>query len=693
MSDQHVARQAASSSPESGVLVPPPAIPHATEILLEVGEPKILQFARKPQIAAIAELVWNALDANATSVRVELRRAAAGAIDEIVVVDNGHGITPEQARQSFREYGATWKSRRTHTEGGLRILHGRMGEGRLYVFALGTEFSWESVALVDGQPILTRITADVNHATKWHIDEPVATTASPGTTVRIYVPDDKRLRPLEAGDAAANLTAKLAFYLKAYPETVVEFDGTRLDPDQIIEASRDLELELPEEYAQDNPPPFVTFVEWKERMSDRKMLICNSDGIALAEYGDDWSDSVVSFTPYLRSNRFNDLPVAELHMLTMTHSALIDSAEKAVRNYLRERSSEISAQVIRQLKEEGIYPYSSDRPSATELVERQTFDVVVTVARNALPQRGAARKLSVNLIRSALESSPGDLQEILDSVLSLSNEDRANLARLLVRTELSDVIGAAATVTNRLDFISGLRRIFADDRLRAEFREVDQLHPMIAQNLWLFGEEWTLARPEVGLTAVLSAHLSLLGEDAVLENGLDAVLRDDGRSGRVDIVLFRGIGDERSSERLIIELKRPSVIVGREEVEQVKSYARAIVDNPQYRGAECKWRFYLVTYEFDNRILRDIRQQGKPPGLADDQPEYEVWVKSWGEILDAAERKLSFFRRQLNYEATDERVIQHLLATYERYIPESIRPSAPLPPPAAAPAAGSSGDD
>ncbi|GAA0974043.1 ATP-binding protein [Acrocarpospora macrocephala] len=684
MTDQHVAADAVNApqgAAEGDVLpVPRPAPPHATEILLEVGEPKILQFTQKQKIPAIAELVWNALDANATSVVVELRRSVTDAITEIVVTDNGHGITPERARESFRQYGASWKSSKTHTEGNRRILHGRLGEGRLYVFALGTEFVWESVALVEGKPVATRITADVRRATKWHVEEPTATSAAPGTTVHIHVPDDKRLRPLEASDAAANLTAKLAFYLKAYPEATVEFDGVRLDPDEIIEDSRDLMLDLPEEYAQDAPPPFITFVEWKERMSDRKMLVCNSDGIALAEYGDDWSDAVVNFTPYLRSNRFNDLAVAELHMLTMTHSALLDAATKAIRDHLRERSRAIETQVVRQLKDEGIYPYKTENPSATEIIERRTFDVVVTVARNALPQRGAARKLSVNLIRTALERGPGDLQKILESVLSLNDEDRGNLARLLDRTELSDVIGAAATVANRLDFIGGLRKIFASDLLRKELREVDQLHPMIAQNLWLFGEEWTLARPEVGLTAVLRTHLDLLGEDAVLENQLNTVRREDGRAGRVDIVLFRGIGDERSNERLVVELKRPSVIIGRKELDQVKSYARAIVDNPQYRGTKCKWRFYLVTYEFDHAILRDIRQQGKPDGLADDQPEYEVWVKSWGEIFDTAERKLSFFQRQLNYEATDERVTQHLVASYEHYIPESLHPSVPNSP-------------
>ena len=71
-------------------------------------------------------------------------------------------------------------------------------------------------------------------------------------------------------------------------------------------------------------------------------------------------------------------------------------------------------------------------------------------------------------------------------------------------------------------------------------------------------------------------------------------------------------------------------------------------------------------------FIRDIRQKDRPAGLADVQDDYEVWVKSWGEILDAAEKKLRFFQEQLNYEATDDRVTQHLRESYSHFIPESL---------------------
>lgn len=47
-------------------------------------------------------------------------------------------------------------------------------------------------------------------------------------------------------------------------------------------------------------------------------------------------------------------------------------------------------------------------------------------------------------------------------------------------------------------------------------------------------------------------------------------------------------------------------------------------------------------------------------------------ARSWGEILDAGERKPRFFQEQLNYQATDDRVTQHLRESYSHFIPDVL---------------------
>ncbi len=514
----------------------------------------------------------------------------------------------------------------------------------------------------------------------WTIPDSQVCVEDTGTSVIIDVPQGKRLGSLEGANARTRITSLLAFYLRAYPNISIFYEGTRLDPESLIAEVVDLSFEVPDEYVSDPVAPTVSIVEWKERIPAQKMLICDDSGIALSEYGQEWSDAIVYFTPYLRSGRFKGLSSEDLHMLHMEHSGLLHAAEKAIRAHVRKRQQEISGQIVRELRDEGIYPYDETDLAPTRLVERQTFDLVVTVARTALPPKGTPRKLSVRLIQSVLENEPNGLRKILDQVLNITDEERDHLTKLLAQTELSSVIAAATTVTNRLNFVGGLRKILADRELRRELREVDQLHPMISQNLWLFGEEWDLARSEVGLTSVLESHLDMLGEDTVLEGRLDKIVQEDGRAGRVDILLYRGIGGESYSERLIVELKRPSVRVGRKQLQQIRDYAAAIVDDPQFRGVDVKWKFFLVTYETHPEIRRQIRQEGWLPGMADNQPEYEIWVKTWGELFHAADKRLSFFRDQLSYEATDERVTQYLREAYSKFIPENMRGDYPQAP-------------
>jgi hypothetical protein len=170
MSGEQNTQGAARTGVGAGVVsaeLPAQSGPPLTEFELSVGKRKILQFKRKPQITAVAELMWNALDANATKVDVELRRSSMKAITDVVVTDNGHGMTPERARNAFQAYGTTWKTSRTHTEGGERILHGRDGEGRLFAFALGDQLTWESAAVVGDALVGVRVRGNADQATIW----------------------------------------------------------------------------------------------------------------------------------------------------------------------------------------------------------------------------------------------------------------------------------------------------------------------------------------------------------------------------------------------------------------------------------------------------------------------------------------------------------------------------------------------
>lgn len=52
-------------------------------------------------LTGVVELIWNALDADATEVEVRFARNELDGLEEIRVTDNGHGMTYEEAVQGF----------------------------------------------------------------------------------------------------------------------------------------------------------------------------------------------------------------------------------------------------------------------------------------------------------------------------------------------------------------------------------------------------------------------------------------------------------------------------------------------------------------------------------------------------------------------------------------------------------------
>ena len=129
-------------------------------------------------------------------------------------------------------------------------------------------------------------------------------------------------------------------------------------------------------------------------------------------------------------------------------------------------------------------------------------------------------------------------------------------------------------VTGRLQYITALENMLFDRDAVPEVLERAHLQEIIGAEPWLFGEEYALQVSDKGLTRVLEAHLELLGRDAAT---VTPVRDPDGRIRRVDFMFGRSLEQNRNRrEYLVVEIKRPSVILRREELSQVEDYAMAV---------------------------------------------------------------------------------------------------------------------
>jgi hypothetical protein len=114
------------------------------ELKAQQDAPQKIATTRDP-VRALAEFVWNALDADATHVGVTLDRNALGGLDSITIRDDGTGISRERALADFENLGASWKRTRQRTRLS-RVLHGKEGQGRLRFFSVAQCARWRSIS-------------------------------------------------------------------------------------------------------------------------------------------------------------------------------------------------------------------------------------------------------------------------------------------------------------------------------------------------------------------------------------------------------------------------------------------------------------------------------------------------------------------------------------------------------------------
>ncbi len=283
-----------------------------------------------------------------------------------------------------------------------------------------------------------------------------------------------------------------------------------------------------------------------------------------------------------------------------------------------------------------------------------------------------SRKLTLSLIKTALESGPTALQDVLLNVLELPQDKMEELRTLLDRTTLASVIEASKRIADRLDFLSGLDALVFDADSKKQTLERRQLHRILANETWVFGEEWALTGDDDRLTQVLAAHLDLLGEDVDLANR-QPVLRDDGSEAIPDLVLSRTLETaENKYEHLVVELKRPSHRLTPADIEQLRSYAVAVSGDDRFQQPNVRWTYVLVGNSTATGVDEQREQVGQPYGRVQITKRYTIWVRNWSEVIGDARHRHKFVQQSLDYTTNHDAGVEYLREKHRQYLPNAM---------------------
>lgn len=624
---------------------------------------------------AISELIWNSLDADAEKINLSLKKNQFDSIDEIIVEDDGVGLEYKNAKKYFGQLGYSWKKYKDKTTMG-RVIHGQIGRGRFLVFKVGSQVEWTFTTSKNGKFEWYNIQKERNEKYFFLTKPSLIDKAKSGTRVNIYNISEKCQNFLTYNSIKNHLLKNFSLYLMKYSSVEINYDGNKIDPKDAIERKQEFVLELNGEQTYSFR---LEIIEWK-KLEDKALCLCDEDGFFLFEEKLNINTHDLKITAYLKSDFFKDFSEDKYLIKDSddVYREIIKEARKKVKGYCDKRKVELSSNIINVWKNEGVYPFEREPDSKIEHTKRQVFDLVALSVNEYLPrfakENTSNKKFTFRLLREAIESNPNSTTKILKEILNLPEEKINEFAELLERTTLTSIINASKLIADRLDFLVGLENILFREDYKKALKERSQLHKIISQNTWIFGEKYNLSASDRSLTNVLRKYIKDNNLDInLLDNSKKStpVLDSEGKSRVIDLMLSCSIpqSDKMKKEYLIVELKRPSVKIGDAELIQIKNYARTISNDERFRVTDTKWEFWAISNKINETIEDEVHQKDRPRGLVLPTTNYNIWVKPWSQIIRECEARLIFFKEALGLEATDDTGMAFLNGLYHKYLP------------------------
>ena len=644
------------------------------DLVLTASDDHVARLAHeRDPVRAIIELIWNAVDAEATTVAVTIARNSMDAIVQVRVEDDGHGISSDEVATTFGRIGGSWKSLSEKSKNGKRYLHGKLGEGRLRAFALGSRVSWVSISdNAIGQREQITITGSRSNRDRFRWDTTPSAATSTSTVVTVHNDEQRSLSALEADDALPTLRSHFAPLLLNDQSLTITYEGSALDPSQEVVNDTTLPLLFGDNEA------ILRIIEWRTGKHRAVSFGPDADHFPYETSGTPFENQF-TYSAYVTWDKLGADELSALGLGDMAPNPVGELwivTREAIRDHFNARRREQRREQVEHWKETGVYPYKSEPANETERAERAVFDVVSGTLVPHISKTKKQAQLTLELLRDAIRHDPGKLTTILHEVVALNEADRDTLTKLLSETTLSAIIRSANVVASRHKFLVALEHLLFDPEDSGKVRERDHLHKVLERELWVFGESYHLMSTERSLTELLRNHLKL---DGLPTKDVDTVRRWDGKTGRTDLHLAAKNKEHDRIRHLVVELKAPDITASRKELDQVEDYANAILSTAAFTGDRTSWDLILVVTDYDDLVRRRIKSDDFELGLffepkkEQGRPLVRAYVRRWRDVIDENKRRLEFMTNVLEHDPSITEGLQYVRSEYEDLLPEELR--------------------
>jgi hypothetical protein len=288
-------------------------------------------------------------------------------------------------------------------------------------------------------------------------------------------------------------------------------------------------------------------------------------------------------------------------------------------------------------------------------------------------QDNVNKKFTLSLVKEALENDSANLRKILTEVIGLPDEKKEELADILEKTSLVNIIDTMKTVTDRIDFLNGLELLIYDPEHSKKVKERKHLHKIVTRETWIFGDDYTYGADDLTLKNVLKQYLKHLGRD-----DFEGIVNSEDNSDLEtipDVCLWKqsNLGRADYYENLVIELKRPTKDAGFTESSQIKSYATKVSNDARFPKEKTKWTFILLVRDIKDELDTEVKQKYRRYGHVIESENVDVFILRWSDIIHAARSKYKYIKDKLNLNLqTNENAFSLLREKYKQYLPDEF---------------------
>jgi len=614
---------------------------------------------------AICEYIWNGFEAGATEVSISYSENELGGIKDITIFDNGSGINYYNLSETFGSFLVSQKNTLS-----LKVKSkANKGKGRFSFGIFSSLAEWNTVFTDTDQNKKYSITLSNNNKQEFNYSELQNTDEPTGTKVTFY-----NITELSPESISYNALVDCCLrqfswflYLNKHKRLKLILNNQELNYTEHINESLSKKMECT--IGKDSFD--IDLVVWNERIQEKySCYLMDSAGTVRTIDTTTFNRNTIGFSHsvFVKSQYFDkcgNLSLEETNQINFDnpedYSSVIRELRKAIQYLISQQiriymSGKADEEIRKMIEEKHTFPIFSDddygQLRKKDLI-RVTKEIYCTEPRifyklNDLQEKSLLAFLNLLLV----SEERANVLNIIEQIVELSTEERANFAEILKKTKLENIIDTIQFIESRYKVIDILKYLVYD--LTAFTTERSHIQEIVEKHFWLFGEQYNLASADVVMKKALTEYLNILYGASAPEAKLTP---DEEENRRMDIFLCHARKVETSSgctaeENIVVELKAPKVPLTIKVHRQIEDYMRFIRRQPQFSSIYRKWKFIAVCKEVDDEVkaLYKTFESYNRPGLVAIYENYEIYALTWDDIFKSFDLRHSFMLDKLKFD-------------------------------------------